>query len=126
MTLDELIERLQDMREQLSDGDVEILVVHQPGYPLQEVISGVWMPEDDQSGNCSKCGRVLDARRPYCVLLDPPGPSDPDGTVERGGCQIAIAAFINDKLRYRKFVLGSWREIAAEKNRTGRVASRVT
>ena len=60
MTLDVLIERLQDMREQLSDGDVEVLVVHQPGYPLQEIISGVWMPEDDQSGSCSKCGRILD------------------------------------------------------------------
>jgi hypothetical protein len=60
MTLNELIERLQDMRERLSGGDVEVLVVHQPGYPLQEVIAGVWMPEDDQSGSCGKCGRLLD------------------------------------------------------------------
>ncbi len=60
MMLDELIERLQDMRDCLSDGDIEVLVVHQPGYPLQEVINGVWMPEDDQSGNCSRCGRILD------------------------------------------------------------------
>lgn len=32
MTLDELIERLQDIRDGLSGGDVEVLVVHQPGY----------------------------------------------------------------------------------------------
>ena len=60
MTLDELIERLQEMKNGLGGGDVEVLVVHQPGYPLQEVIRGVWMPDDDQSGNCAKCGRLLD------------------------------------------------------------------
>jgi hypothetical protein len=59
MTLDELIERLQDMRDGLSGGDVEVLVVHQPGYPLQEVVSGVWMPEDEPNGRCGECGRSL-------------------------------------------------------------------
>ena len=60
MTLDELIDRLQDMRDGLSHGDIEVLVVHQPGYPLQETVRGVWMPDDEPSARCGECGRTLD------------------------------------------------------------------
>ena len=55
-----MTDRLGFSGEVYRGGDVEVLVVHQPSYPLQEVISGVWMSEDDQSGSCSKCGRILD------------------------------------------------------------------
>lgn len=71
MTLDELIERLQDMRDRLSHGNIEILVVHQPGYPLQETIRGVWMPDDEPSTCCDECGYTLDNDRcPACELSE--------------------------------------------------------
>lgn len=66
MTLADLIERLQELVD-AGHGDTEVLVVHQPHYPLQETIGGVWMQEDGPNGRCGECGRSLsDGQCPEC------------------------------------------------------------
>ena len=66
MTLSELIERLQELAD-AGHGDTEVMVVHQPHYPLQETIGGVWTPEDEPKGRCGECGRPLsDGECPEC------------------------------------------------------------
>ena len=71
MTLSELIERLQELAD-AGHGDTEVLAVHQPRYPLQETVSGVWVLEDD--GRCEECGRSLvDGECPDCGSLPDDG-----------------------------------------------------
>ena len=71
MTLADLVERLQELAE-AGHGDTEVLVVHQPQYPLQEIIGGVWMQEDGLNGRCGDCGRSLTASEcPECGWTPP-------------------------------------------------------
>jgi len=41
MTLDELIQELEDLREELGNGDGQVLVASQPSYPLSNRIVNV-------------------------------------------------------------------------------------
>jgi hypothetical protein len=81
MTVDELIGQLQE----LSDGgygDYDALVVHQPGWPLQEKIVNVWMDdealdseedsEEDSEKEDSKFVYIVADGHPYGV--SPYGP----------------------------------------------------
>lgn len=47
MTLDELIERLEDIREEIGNGDVPVRGVQQPNYPLLARICAVTVVEED-------------------------------------------------------------------------------
>lgn len=51
MTLDQLIETLQDLRETMDD-DAPVLVATQPSWPMQLGIEGMVLvtPDDDPSG----------------------------------------------------------------------------
>lgn len=44
MNLNELIEELQELAEQEGNGERTVLAVHQPNYPLQENVRGVYDP----------------------------------------------------------------------------------
>ncbi len=48
MRLSELIERLEEFAA-VRDDDPEVMVVHQPNYPLQETVQGVWMAEEGET-----------------------------------------------------------------------------
>jgi len=62
MTVDELIERLEGIRESLG-GDTYVMAQHQPSYPLREKVGHVWSPSEDGDSEwrqelqaCSVCG----------------------------------------------------------------------
>jgi hypothetical protein len=79
-TVGDLIESLQQF-----DADAVILAAHQPGWPLQEVISDVVLHEDNECAECggedghfTGCGSVLKERSagPVYIVLGG-SPSEP-------------------------------------------------
>ena len=76
MNVQELINELTEKAEAfgLELYEIEVLAAHQPSYPLQETVGGVWSPTDSDAiwlreFDCSDCGEHVDA-------------SDTDGTVD--------------------------------------------
>lgn len=51
MTLNELIESLETLREELGDGDMQVLVASQPSYPLRNRIANVTGGDLDEDAN---------------------------------------------------------------------------
>lgn len=48
MTLNELIERLEEIRDASDDaGELTVVMAVQPGYPLREILRGAVGPEDE-------------------------------------------------------------------------------
>lgn len=59
MKLSELIEQLEELAEE-SDGDPEVLVAHQPSWPLQEsLVRATFLESEDEE--CDGCGRTVGA-----------------------------------------------------------------
>jgi hypothetical protein len=50
MTVDELIQDLEEARDELG-GDAEIRVAYQPSWPLRTTIARVTIPQDDRPGD---------------------------------------------------------------------------
>jgi hypothetical protein len=51
ITIDKLIERLEDLREELDgNGDVEVRLMHQPEWPFEYDIAGVVSSRDIRDG----------------------------------------------------------------------------
>lgn len=71
MTIDELIEKLEDAKEEFGEdgGDREIRVAFQPSWPLRAKIQNVCVPYDDDGPHCDDhvcyvalCGDCEDAK----------------------------------------------------------------
>jgi hypothetical protein len=52
ITIDKLIERLEDLREELDgNGDIEVRLMHQPEWPFEYDIAGVVSTRDIHDGD---------------------------------------------------------------------------
>lgn len=52
MTLDELIEKLEDARVEFDSGEVEVRISYQPSWPLRGTVAAVTVPEQDTGPHC--------------------------------------------------------------------------
>lgn len=66
MTVNELIERLQEAEEN-GLGECEVRLATQPSYPLQSTVGGVTLPEDDPDD---------DATMPVVYIFEGQHPDD--------------------------------------------------
>lgn len=63
MTIDEMIEELEDARQEMG-GDTEIAVAYQETYPLRGTVARVTVPEKDDM--CPGCGENRDHDEDEC------------------------------------------------------------
>lgn len=57
MTIGELIQKLQDIVEAGYSEETPVRGMHQPNWPLQEHIGGVWVDEPSDEDECAECGQ---------------------------------------------------------------------